>query len=118
MKEKPKAKLCPRFRLMRGADIALGPGKVELLEELALTGSLTRAAQKMGLSYMRAWQLVQMMNRCFREPLVALERGGKRGGGAHLTKAGGTVVRLYRRLESQTAQATRPVAAQLCQRLR
>ena len=81
-----------RLRVTRGDDIAVGPGKVDLLEAIANTGSITAAAKALGMSYRRAWLLVDTMNRNFRSPVVAAEAGGTRGGGAALTPVGGEVV--------------------------
>ena len=66
--------IVPRIRVVRGRDVALGPGKVELLEHIAQTGSLRKAAAAMDMSYMRAWMLVQMMNHCFKKPVVIARR--------------------------------------------
>src|SRR5258708_38186267 len=68
----------PRIRARRGDEIALGPGKVALLEAIHAGGNLTAAARALGMSYMRARKLVQTVNACFREPLVSTHRGGKR----------------------------------------
>ena len=95
-----------RLRVTRRADIALGPGKVDLLEAIAKTGSITAAARALGMSYRRAWLLVDTMNRCFREPVVDAEKGGKRGGGTRLTATGVEAVRRYRRVEKQAARAS------------
>lgn len=78
----------------------LGPGKVRLLELIGETGSISAAGRAMKMSYRRAWTLVDELNRMFREPLVEARPGGKKGGGAHLTVAGGDVVRQYREIES------------------
>jgi len=94
-----------RLRIKRGADIAVGPGKVDLLEAIAATGSITAAAKRLGMSYRRAWLLVDTMNRCFTKPVVEAEAGGKRGGGARLTAAGLLAVRHYRRIEKRAAKA-------------
>jgi molybdate transport system regulatory protein len=94
------------LRLTRGADIALGPGKVDLLEAIARTGSITAAARALGMSYRRAWLLVDTMNHCFREPVVHAEKGGKRGGGTRLTATGVEAVRRYRRVEKRAARAS------------
>jgi molybdate transport system regulatory protein len=94
-----------RLRIRRGNDIALGPGKVDLLEAIDAAGSITAAARSLGMSYRRAWLLVDTMNRCFRAPLVAAEAGGKRGGGARLTRLGGEVIERYRRIERSAARA-------------
>ena len=95
-----------RLRVVRGADIALGPGKIDLLEAIAKTGSISAAARSLGMSYRRAWLLVDTMNRCFREPLVEAEVGGKRGGGARLTKSGAVAARRYRKIERLAAAAS------------
>jgi len=95
----------PRIRVLRGADVALGPGKVALLAAIAEHDCLTAAAESLGMSYMRAWRLVQTMNACFREPLVASRRGGKRHGGASLTDTGRRVLALYRQMEQASVDA-------------
>ena len=77
-----------RLRIRRGDDIAVGPGKIDLLEAIDAAGSITAAARSLGMSYRRAWLLVDTMNRCFRTPVVDAEAGGKRGGGARLTRLG------------------------------
>jgi molybdate transport system regulatory protein len=94
-----------RLRISKGDDIAIGPGKVDLLEAIAETGSITAAAKKLGMSYRRAWMLVDTMNRCFKSPIVEAEAGGKRGGGTRLTPTGRDVVRLYRAIERKAAKA-------------
>jgi molybdate transport system regulatory protein len=96
----------PRIRVLHGRDIALGPGKVDLLKHVNDTGSIAAAASRMGMSYMRAWTLIKTMNRCFREPLVAARRGGRECGGASLTETGRAVLDLYRRLEQSTMRAS------------
>jgi molybdate transport system regulatory protein len=100
-----KARIRFRLRVTRGPDIAVGPGKVDLLEAIAKTGSITAAARSLGMSYRRAWLLVDTMNRCFRSPVVEAEAGGKRGGGARLTARGAEAVRRYRRIEKLATQA-------------
>jgi len=98
----------PRLRVRVGNEIALGPGKVELLEFVQRTGSITEAARQMGVSYMRAWTLIRTMNDCFKNPLVAAARGGtKGGGGAALTETGREALALYRRMSLQCIEATR-----------
>jgi molybdate transport system regulatory protein len=99
--------LQPRFRVYRGRDVALGPGKVELLALIKRTGSIGRAAKHMNMSYMRAWSLIQAMNRCFKEPLVRTTHGGEGGGGAELTGVGRRMLALYRQMEKQSAAATK-----------
>lgn len=83
---------------------AVGPGKIKLLELIDALGSISAAGRRMGMSYRRAWLLVDSLNRCFREPLVASHTGGAHGGGAALTPAGVAVVRHYRAVEA-AAQA-------------
>jgi|SRR5882724_2018879 len=100
-----KAWLRPRLRVMADSEIALGPGRVDLLELIHKTGSLRAAAQQMRVSYMRAWKLVKLTNRCFSQPLVDVVRGGKNGGGARLTNAGRRTLVLYRRMEKQCYRA-------------
>jgi molybdate transport system regulatory protein len=102
-----KVWLRPRLRVMRGSEIALGPGRVDLLELIRDTGSLRAAAERMGISYMRAWHLVKYTNRWFNTPLVEVVRGGKTGGGAKLTRAGHRMVALYRKMEVQCQQAVK-----------
>lgn len=74
----------------RGADLAIGPGKVALLEAIAKTGSITSAAKKLGMSYRRAWPLVDEANRCLIGSAVRTAAGGKRGGGTELTPVDAT----------------------------
>ena len=101
----PRADIRFRLRITKGDDIAVGPGKVDLLEAIGASGSITAAAKELGMSYRRAWLLVDTMNRCFTGPVVAAEAGGTRGGGTALTPLGAEVVRRYRRLESAAAKA-------------
>ena len=96
----------PRFRVLLEGEIALGPGKVDLLEAIAECGSISRAAKQVTLSYRRAWDMVDTMNRCFSTPLVESSTGGRGGGGACLTPLGCRVVRLYRDMESAAVSAT------------
>src|SRR2546425_5443625 len=78
MKAKPSRapRLRPRMRVLCGEEIALGPGKVDLLALIGETGSIREAAERMGMSYMRAWKLIKTMNACFKKPLVEAVRGG------------------------------------------
>lgn len=97
--------LHPRFRILYGRHIALGPGKVELLTWVGKTGSINQAAKQMGMSYMRAWSLIQAMHKCFKQPVIETARGGHERGGAELTPTGRRVVELYRRMEKDSLQA-------------
>ena len=94
-----------RLRITRGDDIAVGPGKIDLLVAIARTGSITAAARELGMSYRRAWLLVDTMNRCFKSPVVEAEAGGRSGGGTALTPVGIEAVRRYRRIERAAAKA-------------
>ena len=112
-----KPKIQFRLRISKGDDIAVGPGKIELLEAIAATGSITAAARALGMSYRRAWLLVDMMNRCFKHPVVEAETGGKRGGGTRLTALGAEVVQRYRRIEAAAAKAGKADLAALTRML-
>lgn len=92
-----------RVRVMQGQTIAFGPGKADLLQAIAQTGSISGAAREMDMSYRRAWLLVEEMNRCFASPLVATATGGARGGGAAVTELGQEVLSRYRRMQKKAA---------------
>lgn len=101
----PPPMLSVRVRVLRGEEVGLGPGKADLLAAVAETGSITKAAARLGISYMHAWSLVQTMNACFRAPLVESSRGGARGGGAGLTEAGREVLAIYRDTVAEAGRA-------------
>jgi len=106
----PKTKIS--FRLMHHGEIAMGPGKAELLEAILKTGSISSAGKAMQMSYRRAWMLVDVMNRCFKEPLVHTAKGGKDGGGATLTPLGLQVLESYQLVVqaiNHTVQAYTPL---------
>ncbi|MGH6814543.1 MAG: winged helix-turn-helix domain-containing protein [Hyphomicrobiaceae bacterium] len=84
----------------------LGPGKIALMELISKHGSISAAGKEMGMSYRRAWLLVDEINRIFREPLVETQMGGAGGGGARLTKLGRDVVGRYRAIEGAAATAS------------
>jgi molybdate transport system regulatory protein len=94
------------MRIM-GDEIAVGPGKIALVEAIERTGSLTAAAKSMDMSYRRAWLLIDELNKSLRRPAVVAERGGAHGGGSALTASGRRLVELYRRIETVSAQANR-----------
>ena len=99
-----------RFHIRDGdahRDLAIGPGKVALLEAIRDTGSITAAARRLGMSYRRAWLLVDETNRCLAGPAVATVSGGDKGGGSVLTALGAELVLRYRALEHDTAIAVR-----------
>jgi molybdate transport system regulatory protein len=81
----------------------MGPGKADLLDAIGDTGSISAAARRMGMSYRRAWMLVDEMNRAFRSPLVIATAGGAKGGGAEVTQAGREALRRYREMEKKAA---------------
>jgi molybdate transport system regulatory protein len=83
----------------------IGPGKIALLEAIRSTGSISAAARSLGMSYRRAWLLVEEINRALRRPAVAAETGGRRGGGAVITPVGERVVGLYRTIEDHARAA-------------
>jgi molybdate transport system regulatory protein len=85
-----------RFRVDFTPTCSLGPGKVELLETIEQTGSLRQAAQTLGMSYRRAWLLLDALNRSFTEPAAIASVGGQGGGGARLTAFGSELVKRYR----------------------
>ncbi|MDQ2095021.1 winged helix-turn-helix domain-containing protein [Rhodalgimonas zhirmunskyi] len=100
-----------RLRLTFGPAGMIGPGKAELLEHIHATGSIAAAGRAMGMSYKRAWQLVEVMNTMFRAPLVESSRGGARGGGAALTETGEDVLAAYRALHEAARHAgAEPIA--------
>jgi molybdate transport system regulatory protein len=114
----PSVRVIPRIRVVFGREVAIGPGKADLLEQIARTGSLRKAAAAMEMSYMRAWTLVRTMNQCFKKPLVETKRGGADGGSALVTDEGKAVLALYRRLEVESLAATKSSQALLSRYLR
>ncbi|HZQ74556.1 MAG TPA: LysR family transcriptional regulator [Burkholderiales bacterium] len=93
------------LRVLAHAGPAMGPGKAELIERIAATGSISAAARAMGMSYRRAWQLVDALNATYREPVIVTAIGGKRGGGARVSAYGIRVLRLYRAMENKASAA-------------
>lgn len=100
-----------RWRLSAGKEIALGPGKADLLEAVGRAGAISLAARELGMSYRRAWLLVETMNRCFARPLVS--PSSWRGSGSALTPEGRRVLALYRELEARSLVAAAPCLKQL-----
>jgi len=95
-----------KLQAMCGAEIAMGPGKADLLDAIAREGSISGAGRAMGMSYRRAWLLVDAMNRCWREPLVHTAPGRTdSGGGAKLTELGLAVLARYRALQADAEAA-------------
>ena len=95
-----------KLQIFCGDEIAMGPGKADLLDSIDLHGSISAAARAMDMSYRRAWLLVDVMNRCWAAPLVETRAGGvARGGGARLTDEGRRVLALYRALRADVDAA-------------
>lgn len=88
-----------------GRTNAFGPGKADLLQAIADTGSIAAAGRRLGMSYKRAWSLVETLNATFRAPLVDAAKGGSGGGGAVLTPLGTRILAAYRALEAAAASA-------------
>lgn len=100
------------FRL-KGAEGAIGPGKVQLLEAVRDEGSLSAAARKAGVSYRRAWQLLDEASRAAGHRLIETSQGGRGGGGARLTSAGEAVLREFQQLETVLTAAAEPALRRL-----
>ena len=87
------------LRIVLSENAYIGPGRADLLEGIARTGSISAAGKGMGMSYKRAWGLVQALNEGFGRPLVETARGGAAQGGAHLTSIGEEVLARYRSMQ-------------------
>ena len=95
------------LRVDFGPSGSIGPGKIRLLEAIQRTGSISQAGRALGMSYRRAWLLIDDMNQCFREPVVTTQSGGAQGGGAALTPFGQDLIETYRAIEAQAISATK-----------
>ncbi|MGI4952065.1 MAG: winged helix-turn-helix domain-containing protein [Janthinobacterium lividum] len=84
---------------------AVGPGKIRLLEQVRTTGSISAAGRALGMSYRRAWMLIDALNQTFRLPVVETRGGGVGGGGASLTAFGASLVADYRAMEQEAGEA-------------
>ena len=93
------------LRVLGKSAAAMGPGKAELVERIGRTGSISAAARQMGMSYRRAWQLVESLNATFRGPVVTTAIGGTRGGGARVTPFGRRLVARFRAMEGKASAA-------------
>lgn len=93
------------LRILAEKHPAMGPGKARLVATIDATGSISAAARTMGMSYRRAWQLVDALNESFTGPVVLTATGGRRGGGAVVTALGRRLVRLYRAMENKASSA-------------
>ncbi|MCJ2041997.1 LysR family transcriptional regulator [Methylobacterium sp. J-059] len=101
------------IRIDLGPGNRLGPGKVQLLEMIAAHGSISAAGRALGMSYRRAWMLVEAINAGFRQPVVEAQIGGRSGGGARLSAFGAEVVAQYRAVERLAAEAAAPLLVRL-----
>jgi molybdate transport system regulatory protein len=88
-----------KIQIYCGDEIAMGPGKADLLESIDQEGSISAAGRALGMSYRRTWLMVDTMNRCWDLPLVETAMGGKQGGGARVTELGHSILRHYRALQ-------------------
>lgn len=102
---KTLATAAARLRVVLDEGVFLGPGKADLLEGIAETGSIAAAGRRLNMSYKRAWMLVETLNGYFAKPLVQAATGGKAGGGAQLTPLGQDVLARYRRMAAATEKA-------------
>lgn len=101
-----------RLRLQAAESILMGPGRADVLQGVAETGSIAEAGRRLGMSYQRVWSLVKAMNGDFVEPVVTKQRGGATGGGAALTPTGERVLAAYRKAEAAAQKAAdRPLLA-------
>jgi molybdate transport system regulatory protein len=108
-----------KIQLFCGDEIAMGPGKADLLDAIEREGSISGAGRAMGMSYRRTWLLVDAMNRCWRGPLVETVAGGGRDKGAHVSALGRSILSHYRSLQSQIGSAaTCPDRAALAKAMR
>jgi len=107
-----------RLRIQRDGAVAIGPGKVDLLEAIDSAGSIAAAARARGMSYRRAWLLIDEMNRSLRQPVIEAKTGGAHGGGAQLTATAREVISRYRRVEQLARQAAAEELAALTALLR
>ena len=96
----------------------MGPGKAALISQIEASGSISAAARSMGMSYRRAWQLVEAINASFTEPVVLTAIGGKRGGGAFVTDYGRQLVAQFHAMEDTASAAIADDIARLSQQLR
>ena len=93
------------LRILSAKYPAMGPGKARLVSLIAETGSISAAARRMGMSYRRAWQLVEALNKSFTQPVVLTSTGGRRGGGAVVTPFGKRLVSAYHGMEAKASAA-------------
>lgn len=102
-----------RMRIMWHEVIAIGPGKISLLEAVQSEGSITAAAKSLGMSYRRAWLLLNEINSTLKNPATVSQHGGSSGGVSRLTEVGEEVVKLYRIIEKKATEVNRNELEQL-----
>lgn len=115
---KPRPEVRFRMRIRSGDAVALGPGKVELLEAVREHGSISAAARSLGMSYRRAWLLIDELNRSLKAPATHSEQGGQSGGGCTLTPVGENIIRLYRNVEVEAQRSCAKQIAELTRMIR
>lgn len=103
----PLSRVSLRLRVVFPEGRQIGPGKADLLEAIGRTGSISSAARDLGMSYRRAWLLVDELGKLFKRPLLTTAAGGAHGGGAELTDFGRALIAAYRRMEDRAAEAVR-----------
>ena len=91
----------------------MGLGRVRLLENIMETGSITRAAAAMKMSYRQAWQMIEDMNNRSEKPLVEKILGGKGGGGARVTEAGEKAIKLFYKLEEEVTKLSKKLSEKI-----
>ena len=106
------------LRVDLGPKQSIGPGKMRLLDAVAETGSISSAGRALGMSYRRAWMLIDDLNSSFRKKVVSTTLGGKEGGGAKLTPFGQELVKRYRAIEASATKATKTHVAFLARAMR
>jgi molybdate transport system regulatory protein len=106
------------LRVLGADEPAMGPGRAALIEQIAETGSISAAARAMNMSYRRAWQLVEAINKSFSEAVIVTATGGKRGGGASVTAYGLALVVSFRAMEDKASSAISDDLARFARRLR
>lgn len=112
-----RKKVSCQIRIMVGNGLGMGPGKAAMLRAIGETRSINSAGKKFGMSYRRAWLLVEEMNKLFEAPLVIARRGGSGGGGAEITGLGERVLQAYVDLEKLVAKSSqfRTLSRMLCE---
>lgn len=106
-KKGPLAQASLRLRIVFDDGIKLGPGKIDLLESIERTGSISAAGRELGMSYRRAWLLVDEISNLFNRPVLTRSAGGAAGGGAELTDFGRALIAAYRRIEDRSSAIVR-----------